>query len=126
MQYKISRRVIEGEFHVFIRVRDAHKETKHILFFFTDGLEDKLLRVPLANYFPDYSGDSYNAACKHILYRFMSVNRSSAKAGVYPHYTRKTDTQQVKCEFFILHVDNTSDDTGPSHAERHTRDIITG
>ncbi len=31
---------------------------QQILFLFTDGLEEKLLRVPLANYFPDYTGQS--------------------------------------------------------------------
>ncbi len=58
---------------------------EQILFLFTDGLEEKLLRVPLANYFPDYSGQSYNAACDHMLQRFVSVNRNPSKAQIYAH-----------------------------------------
>ena len=97
---------------------------KQILFLFTDGFEEKLLRVPLVNYFPDYSGQSYDAACDYILHRFVSVKRSQSQAQIYAHYSSKTDTQQVKCEFSLLHVDDTGVDTRPSHAERNTRHIV--
>ncbi len=48
-----------------------------------DLFEEKLPRVPLIKFFPDYSGGSdFNKAAKYILWRFAQVNR--ANLNIYP------------------------------------------
>ncbi|KAF7333942.1 Heterotrimeric G-protein alpha subunit [Mycena sanguinolenta] len=57
-----------------------------IILFFTevDVFEAKIRKIPLARYFPEYTGGSdVNKAAKYILWRFMQENR--ARLSVYPH-----------------------------------------
>lgn len=50
-----------------------------------DIFKQKLVRSPLANYFPDYSGgNDVNKAAKYLLWRFNQVNR--AHLNLYPQY----------------------------------------
>ncbi|CAG8732315.1 10667_t:CDS:2, partial [Acaulospora morrowiae] len=57
----------------------------------TDLFKEKLPRVPLEKYFPEYSGGSdINKAAKYILWRFTQTNR--ARLNIYPHLTQATDT----------------------------------
>ncbi|KAJ7885517.1 G protein alpha-subunit [Mycena olivaceomarginata] len=75
-------------------------KTDIILFLNIDGLVDKLLRSPLADYFPDYTGgENYDAACDYLLHRFVSLNQSAATKQIYAHYMSTTDGQQLK---FVL------------------------
>ncbi|KAJ7208780.1 heterotrimeric G-protein alpha subunit, GPA1-like protein [Mycena rebaudengoi] len=68
-----------------------------ILFLNIDGLADKLLWSPLADYFSDYAGgDNYDAACDYLLHRFVSLNQSAATKQIYAHYMSTTDGQQLK------------------------------
>lgn len=90
--------------------------TPQIVFFITDEFADKLTRAPLENYFPDYSGQSYDSACDYFLNRFVSVNRSESKVQIYAHFTNQIDTQQVRCESLIPRLHTTGDNTKFSHA----------
>ncbi|KAF4620709.1 hypothetical protein D9613_000009 [Agrocybe pediades] len=68
-----------------------------------DLFSEKLPRLPLEEYFPDYQGgDNYDAACDYLLHRFVSLNQSMATKQIHGHYTCTTDTQQIKCEFVFL------------------------
>lgn len=50
-----------------------------------DIFKQKLVRSPMANYFPDYSGgNDVNKAAKYLLWRFNQVNR--AHLHLYPQY----------------------------------------
>ncbi|KAF7355888.1 G-protein alpha subunit [Mycena venus] len=72
-------------------------KTSIILFLNIDGLVDKLLRSPLADYFPDYrGGDNYDAACDYFLHRFVCLNQSAATKQIYAHYISTSDGQQLK------------------------------
>jgi len=62
-----------------------------------DVFKQKLPKVPLVHYFPEYTGGSdINKAAKYILWRFTQTNR--ARLSVYPHLTQATDTSNV-CPF---------------------------
>jgi guanine nucleotide-binding protein G(i) subunit alpha len=62
-----------------------------------DVFKQKLPKVPLVHYFPEYTGGSdINKAAKYILWRFTQTNR--ARLSVYPHLTQATDTSNV-CSF---------------------------
>ncbi|RHZ80365.1 hypothetical protein Glove_137g33 [Diversispora epigaea] len=63
-----------------------------------DLFRAKLPRVPLEQYFPDYSGGSdINKAAKYILWRFTQTNR--ARLNIYPHLTQATDTSNIRLVF---------------------------
>lgn len=63
-----------------------------------DLFKVKLLRSPLSNYFPDYSGgNDVNRAAKYLLWRFNQVNR--AHLNLYPHLTQATDTSNIRLVF---------------------------
>jgi guanine nucleotide-binding protein G(i) subunit alpha len=64
-----------------------------------DLFSEKLQHSPLGDYFPDYAGDSYDAACDYLLHRFVSLNQAAASKQIYAHYTCATDTNQIK---FVL------------------------
>jgi guanine nucleotide-binding protein subunit alpha len=75
-----------------------------------DVFKQKLPKVPLVHYFPEYTGEprdartvwndadesggpDINKAAKYILWRFTQTNR--ARLSVYPHLTQATDTSNV-------------------------------
>lgn len=63
-----------------------------------DIFKDKLPKIPLSKYFPDYNGgDDLNKAAKYILYQFTLLNR--AKLKIYPHLTCATDTSNIRLVF---------------------------
>ncbi|KAF9650225.1 G-protein alpha subunit [Thelephora ganbajun] len=63
-----------------------------------DVFRNKLPKVPLERYFPEYTGGSdINKAAKYILWRFMQANR--ARLSVYPHLTQATDTSNIRLVF---------------------------
>ncbi|RDA90147.1 hypothetical protein CP533_2204 [Ophiocordyceps camponoti-saundersi (nom. inval.)] len=63
-----------------------------------DIFKQKLVRSPLNNYFPDYSGgNDVNKAAKYLLWRFNQVNR--AHLNLYPHLTQATDTSNIRLVF---------------------------
>lgn len=60
--------------------------------------KEKLKRVPLENYFPEYNGDTdYVVASKFLLYLFLKENK--AGLSIYPHLTCATDTKGIKVVF---------------------------
>ncbi|KAJ3168543.1 guanine nucleotide-binding protein subunit alpha [Geranomyces variabilis] len=61
-----------------------------------DLFEQKLLKVPLQNYFPEFTGGtSFKAGCEFMTRRFRALRRASNKP-VYVHLTCATDTEQIK------------------------------
>ncbi|KAK9768301.1 Guanine nucleotide-binding protein alpha-2 subunit [Basidiobolus ranarum] len=71
-----------------------------VIFFLNkiDLFREKLPRVPLENYFPEYTGGSdITKAAKYILWRFTQTNR--AKLNIYPHLTQATDTSKIRLVF---------------------------
>ncbi|KDQ56215.1 hypothetical protein JAAARDRAFT_305437 [Jaapia argillacea MUCL 33604] len=63
-----------------------------------DVFKQKLPKVPLERYFPEYAGGTdLSKAAKYILWRFMQMNR--ARLNVYPHLTQATDTNNIKVVF---------------------------
>jgi len=61
-----------------------------------DLFREKLKRVPLNKFFPDYTGgDNYDAACDYILNKFTSLNGNPNKE-IYAHFTCATDTSQMR------------------------------
>ena len=59
-----------------------------------DVFKQKLPKVPLVHYFPEYTGGAdINKAAKYILWRFTQTNR--ARLSIYPHLTQATDTSNV-------------------------------
>ncbi|KAH6871286.1 heterotrimeric G protein alpha subunit A [Coprinopsis sp. MPI-PUGE-AT-0042] len=71
-----------------------------IIFFLNkiDVFKNKLPKVPLERYFPEYAGGTdINKAAKYILWKFMQANR--ARLSVYPHLTQATDTTNIQLVF---------------------------
>ncbi|KAJ7718661.1 G-protein alpha subunit [Mycena metata] len=63
-----------------------------------DVFQEKLGRVPLERYFPEYTGGpDMNRAARFILWRFMQEN--VARLSVYPYLTQATDTNNVQLVF---------------------------
>ncbi|KAJ3180956.1 guanine nucleotide-binding protein subunit alpha [Geranomyces variabilis] len=61
-----------------------------------DLFEQKLTKVPLQSYFPEYTGgSSFKAGCEFMTRRFRALRRASNKP-VYVHLTCATDTEQIK------------------------------
>ncbi|GAV53575.1 hypothetical protein ZYGR_0AK00770 [Zygosaccharomyces rouxii] len=79
-----------------------------------DLFAEKLQRVPLENYFPDYTGgQDINKAAKYILWRFVQLNR--ANLSIYPHVTQATDTSNIKLVFAAIKetiLENSLKDSG--------------
>ncbi|KAF8872817.1 heterotrimeric G-protein alpha subunit, GPA3-like protein [Infundibulicybe gibba] len=66
-----------------------------------DEFKNKLPKVPLERYFPEYTGGAdINKAAKYILWRFMQTNR--ARLSVYPHLTQATDTRNIHLVFSAI------------------------
>ncbi|CAO3657118.1 unnamed protein product [Mucor hiemalis] len=66
-----------------------------------DLFKEKVLRVPLERYFPDYGGgNDINKAVKYILWRFLQCNRP--KLNVYPHLTQATNTNNIRFVFVTV------------------------
>jgi guanine nucleotide-binding protein subunit alpha len=63
-----------------------------------DVFKQKIPRVPLSNFFPEYSGGAdVNKAAKYILWRFTQTNR--ARLSIFPHLTQATDTSNIRLVF---------------------------
>ncbi|KAH9034258.1 G-protein alpha subunit [Lactarius pseudohatsudake] len=63
-----------------------------------DVFKNKLPKVPLDKYFPEYTGGAdVNKGTKYILWRFMQVNRT--QLSVYPHITQATDSYNIRLVF---------------------------
>ncbi|KAI9475736.1 MAG: G-protein alpha subunit [Benjaminiella poitrasii] len=61
----------------------------------------KLPKIPLNQFFPDYSGgNDPGKAAKYILWRFNQMNR--AKLNIYPHLTQATDTSNIRLVFAAI------------------------
>ncbi|GAV48664.1 hypothetical protein ZYGR_0N00680 [Zygosaccharomyces rouxii] len=79
-----------------------------------DLFAEKLQKVPLENYFPDYTGgQDINKAAKYILWRFVQLNR--ANLSIYPHVTQATDTSNIKLVFAAIKetiLENSLKDSG--------------
>lgn len=79
-----------------------------------DLFAEKIRKVPLENYFPDYTGgQDINKAAKYILWRFVRLNR--ANLNIYPHVTQATDTSNIKLVFAAIKetlLENTLKDSG--------------
>ncbi|QLL33754.1 hypothetical protein HG536_0F00790 [Torulaspora globosa] len=79
-----------------------------------DLFAEKIQKVPLENYFPDYTGgQDINKAAKYILWRFVRLNR--ANLNIYPHVTQATDTSNIKLVFAAIKetlLENTLKDSG--------------
>ncbi|KAI0314843.1 G-protein alpha subunit [Amylostereum chailletii] len=66
-----------------------------------DVFKNKLPKVPLERFFPEYTGGSdVNKGAKYILWRFMQANR--ARLSVYPHITQATDTSNIRLVFVTV------------------------
>lgn len=81
-----------------------------IILFFNkiDLFAEKIKRIPLANYFPEYAGkDDFGKACKFMIWRFQQANKPNLP--LYPHLTCATDTDQSRRAEVYLCVSN--DDT---------------
>lgn len=79
-----------------------------------DLFAEKIKKVPLENYFPDYTGgQDINKATKYILWRYMQLNR--ANLNIYPHVTQATDTSNIKLVFAAIKetvLENSLKDSG--------------
>ncbi|AET41035.1 guanine nucleotide-binding protein subunit alpha Ecym_7187 [Eremothecium cymbalariae DBVPG len=79
-----------------------------------DAFAEKLQRVPLERYFPDYTGGpDINKAAKYILWRFVQLNR--ANLNIYPHVTQATDTSNIRLVFAAIKetiLENSLKDSG--------------
>ncbi|KAJ7883083.1 heterotrimeric G protein alpha subunit 2 [Mycena leptocephala] len=63
-----------------------------------DEFEQKLSKIPLERYFPEYvGGNDVQNATRFVLWRFMQANR--ARLSVYPHITQTTDTNHINLMF---------------------------
>jgi len=63
-----------------------------------DLLKEKLEKVKLSDYFPEYKGESdYHAACSFIKDKYLALNRCEKK--IYTHFTCATSTKNIKKVF---------------------------
>ncbi|KAL6950775.1 hypothetical protein ACO0QE_000056 [Hanseniaspora vineae] len=66
-----------------------------------DLFAEKIKKVPLEDYFPDYTGGrDVNKAAKYILWRFVQLNKGNLS--LYPHVTQATDTTNVELVFAAI------------------------
>ncbi|KAH3902487.1 guanine nucleotide-binding protein subunit alpha SCDLUD_000064 [Saccharomycodes ludwigii] len=79
-----------------------------------DLFADKITKVPLSNYFPDYTGGpDINKAAKYILWRFLQLNK--VNLNIYPHITQATDTSNIQLVFAAVKetvLENSLKDSG--------------
>jgi hypothetical protein len=69
-----------------------------------DLFQEKIAKVPLSKYFPDYTGgDSPKAATDYLRAQFESRNRNKDKR-IYTHVTCATDTNNVAAVFNAVKV----------------------
>lgn len=69
----------------------------------TDIFKEKVERVPIEDYFPDYQGGpDYELGCQYFKERFLALNQSPTKQ-VYTHFTCATDTNQMKFVMSAVH-----------------------
>eukprot|EP00051_Salpingoeca_urceolata_P010532 m.128841 g.128841 ORF g.128841 m.128841 type:complete len:354 (+) comp16748_c2_seq1:223-1284(+) len=82
----------------------------------TDLFSQKIARVPLKNYFPEYEGPDGNAAAakEFILGLFQKQNKNPHKA-IYHHFTCATDTSNIRHVF---------DAVSDIIVERHLQDAL--
>ncbi|KAJ7712852.1 G-protein alpha subunit [Mycena metata] len=74
-----------------------------VILFFTkiDLFKEKLPRIPLERYFPEYSGgNDLQKAVKYLLWKFMQENR--ARLPVYPHVTKATNTTHFRLVYAVV------------------------
>jgi len=76
------------------------RETSMILFLNKrDLFADKIVKVPLSKYFPDYTGgDNLKLATEYMRLQFETKNRNKDKR-IYTHVTCATDTTNVAAVF---------------------------
>jgi len=76
------------------------RETSMILFLNKrDLFGDKIKKVPLSKFFPDYSGENaFEAASEYLQEQFESKNRNPDKQ-IYTHITCATDTGNIAAVF---------------------------
>eukprot|EP00004_Rigifila_ramosa_P014779 TRINITY_DN338_c0_g1_i1.p1 TRINITY_DN338_c0_g1~~TRINITY_DN338_c0_g1_i1.p1 ORF type:complete len:350 (-),score=98.24 TRINITY_DN338_c0_g1_i1:186-1235(-) len=66
----------------------------------TDLFKEKIARVDLARFFPEYSGGlDYDRGLAFIKSKFLSLNKNPDKKKIYAHETCATDTRNVKFVF---------------------------
>ncbi|KAI8971249.1 G protein complex alpha subunit GpaB [Pilobolus umbonatus] len=66
-----------------------------------DLFQQKIKKVPMEQFFPDYGGGSdANKAAKYIMWRFNQTNR--AKLNIYPHLTLAIDTIKTRLVFDVI------------------------
>ncbi|KAH9970774.1 G-protein alpha subunit [Russula compacta] len=66
-----------------------------------DDFRAKLHEVPLAKYFPGYTGGTdVNKGVEYIRRRFMQANR--AQLNIYTHFTEASGTANMRLVFFVL------------------------
>jgi len=74
----------------------------------------KLKKIPLENFFPDYSGEKEpKKAASFIRDKFLQKNK--AKLAIFPHLTQATDTKNIKHVFYSVYttiVQNALKDSG--------------
>ncbi len=69
----------------------------------TDIFKEKIERVPIEDYFPDYQGGpDYELGCQYFKERFEVLNQSTKKQ-IYTHFTCATDTNQMKFVMSAVH-----------------------
>ena len=62
----------------------------------TDIFKEKVERVPIEDFFPDYrGGPDYELGCQYFRERFEALNQSTSKQ-LYTHFTCATDTNQMR------------------------------
>ncbi|KAN0135855.1 heterotrimeric G-protein alpha subunit [Lactarius tabidus] len=89
---------------LFESVIDSRWFVRTSVILFLTGLEEfkvKLLKVPLENYFPEYTGGAdVNKAARYILWQFMQANR--ARLNVYSHITDVFDASSIRLVFVTV------------------------
>ncbi|KAG2138033.1 heterotrimeric G protein alpha subunit [Suillus clintonianus] len=66
-----------------------------------DVFKNKLPKIPLESYFPEYTGGAdINKAAKYVLWKFMQANR--ACLSIHPHLTQATDTTNIRLVFSVV------------------------
>jgi hypothetical protein len=76
-------------------------DTSMILFLNkTDLFAQKISRIPLKNYFPEYTGADGDAAeAKEYIKRLFLQQNKSDKKQIYCHFTCATDTRNIRHVF---------------------------
>eukprot|EP01113_Clastostelium_recurvatum_P031794 TRINITY_DN400_c0_g1_i2.p1 TRINITY_DN400_c0_g1~~TRINITY_DN400_c0_g1_i2.p1 ORF type:complete len:360 (-),score=76.04 TRINITY_DN400_c0_g1_i2:279-1358(-) len=95
-------RLVEAE-ELFKEICNSEwfRRTDIIIFFNKNDLfVEKIKRVPLGNYFKDYTGgDDYDKALEYIKNRFKELNDNKEGRHSYMHVTTGIDTENVRAVF---------------------------